>query len=316
MPESKPLPHRRSVLLALFVTVLWSTSWVLIKIGLKDMPALTFAGLRYTLAFACLLPFTLQPKYRQQIKSLKPKEFGLLALLGLLYYSVTQGSQFLGLAYLPAATISLLLNFTTIIVVIFGIFLLKELPSRLQWLGIVINLAGVIIYFYPITIASGELFGLVVVVVGVFANAVSSILGRKVNRDVPAHPIVITTVSMGIGGILLLASGLIAQPLPHLTLIDGLIIAWLAVVNTAFAFSLWNLTLQTLTAMESSLINSTMLLQIALLAWVFLGESLGIKEITGLVLAGLGVLVVQLRIRHRPAREQRQAVQQQLPPTS
>lgn len=46
-------PHTRAVLQALLVTFLWSTSWVLIKIGLADIPALTFAGLRYVLAFWC-----------------------------------------------------------------------------------------------------------------------------------------------------------------------------------------------------------------------------------------------------------------------
>jgi drug/metabolite transporter (DMT)-like permease len=289
---------------------------VLIKIGLKDIPALTFAGLRYTLAFACLLPFLLRNKYRQQVKGLGLKDFILFALLGLLYYTVTQGSQFLGLTYLPAASISLLLNFTTIIVVILGIFLLKELPSRLQWLGIVINLAGVLVYFYPVRMASGELFGLIVVIGGVFTNAASSILGRKVNRDAAAHPIVITTISMGTGGILLLAVGLAVQPLPHLSPINGLIVAWLAVVNTAFAFTLWNITLQTLSAMESSLVNSTMLVQIALLAWVFLGEGLGAKEITGLVLAGLGVVIVQLRMSRRPSKARRPTAQPQLPPTA
>jgi len=47
-----------AVLQALFVTFLWSTSWVLIKIGLEQIPALTFAGLRYSLAFLCLVPPT------------------------------------------------------------------------------------------------------------------------------------------------------------------------------------------------------------------------------------------------------------------
>jgi drug/metabolite transporter (DMT)-like permease len=46
-----------SVLIALFVVFLWATSWVLIKIELEEIPALTFAGLRCTLAFVCLLPF-------------------------------------------------------------------------------------------------------------------------------------------------------------------------------------------------------------------------------------------------------------------
>ena len=65
-------------------------------------------------------------------------------------------------------------------------------------------------------------------------------------------------------------------------------------VNTAFAFTLWNLTLRKLSAMESSLINNTMLIQIAILAWVFLGESLGVRQVAGLLLASLGTLVVQL----------------------
>lgn len=49
-----PSAHGRAVLLALAVTVLWSTSWVLIKIALPSIPALTFAGLRYALAWICL----------------------------------------------------------------------------------------------------------------------------------------------------------------------------------------------------------------------------------------------------------------------
>ena len=38
--------------------------------------------------------------------------------------------------------------------------------------------------------------------------------------------------------------------------------------------TIWNYTLRTLTAMESSIINGTMLIQIAVLAWIFLGEDI------------------------------------------
>jgi drug/metabolite transporter (DMT)-like permease len=71
----------------------------------------------------------------------------------------------------------------------------------------------------------------------------------------------------------------------------------MAVVNTAFAFTLWNRTLQTLSAMESSIINNTMLFQIAMLAWLFLDEPLGWRQILGMVLAVLGTLLVQVRRR-------------------
>ena len=94
---------------------------------------------------------------------------------------------------------------------------------------------------------------------------------------------------------LLAATGLFAQGLPPLRLMDWAIIGWLAVVNTAFAFTLWNHTLRTLTAVESSIINGTMLGQVPILAWVFLGERLNWQQVVGLVLAGLGTMVVQLR---------------------
>ena len=70
---------------------------------------------------------------------------------------------------------------------------------------------------------------------------------------------------------------------------------WLAVVNTALAFTLWNLTQRTLSAIETSIINNTMLIQIAILAWLFLGERLSVRAIVGLALAAIGTLIVQLR---------------------
>ena len=81
---------------------------------------------------------------------------------------------------------------------------------------------------------------------------------------------------------------------PRPDLQGWLIIGWLAVVNTAFAFTLWNHTLRTLTAVESSVVNNTMTIQIAVLAIVFLGERLGPLQLAGLLLAAAGAAVVQL----------------------
>ena len=114
------------------------------------------------------------------------------------------------------------------------------------------------------------------------------------NRSATLPATAVTLISMGVGAIALLAAGIGAQGLPELSLRGWAIVAWLAAVNTAFAFTLWNVTLRKLSAMESSIINNTMLIQIAVLAWVFLGESLGARQIAGLVLASAGTLVVQL----------------------
>jgi drug/metabolite transporter (DMT)-like permease len=288
-------PRLAAILQALFVTFLWSTSWVLIKIGLQDIPALTFAGLRYILAFFCLLPFLLGSSSRVALRRLNGRRWLELVALGFLFYAVTQGASFLSLAYLPAMSVSLLWNLTTVTVAFMGIWVLAEPLTLLQWGGVVLNLVGIVIYFHPPAFPGGQLLGLVAALVGVLANAGSSILGRAVNRRADIQPLPVTAVSMGVGAVLLLTTGVSVQGLPPLGGQHWMIIGWLAVVNTAFAFTLWNRTLRTLTAVESSIINSTMLGQIAVLAWVFLGESLTWQRALGLILAGLGTMIVQLR---------------------
>ena len=98
---------------------------------------------------------------------------------------------------------------------------------------------------------------------------------------------------MGVGAGVLLAAGVAVQGLPSLSPLNWAIVGWLAVVNTALAFTLWNHTLRTLPAVESSIINNTMLIQIAILAWLFLGDQLSGQEIVGLALAVAGTLIVQ-----------------------
>jgi drug/metabolite transporter (DMT)-like permease len=289
--------HLKAILLALLVTFLWSTSFVIIKFGLAEIPPLTFAGLRYTIAFICLLPFVFTEKNKLVIKNLEKKDWTKLILLGILFYAFTQGTQFIGLSLLPAVTVSLWLNFTPLIVAVIAIFLIKEIPSTLQWFGILLFMIGIFTYFFPVTLSENQWIGLSVMTVGVLANSTSAVLGRNINREAKISPFVVTIVSMGIGSIILLIIGLIAQGLPSISVQNILYLLWLAIINTALAFTIWNLTLRTLSAMESSIINGTMLIQIAVLALIFLGESITLKEVIGMLIAAIGAILVQLRLR-------------------
>ena len=134
-----------------------------------------------------------------------------------------------------------------------------------------------------------------IVLAGVLANAVSALLGRHLNRSAHIPAITITSTSMSIGSVILLATGIAIQGLPTLSLQSWGIILWLALVNTAFAFTLWNHTLRDLSAMESSIINSAMMIQIPVLALIFLGEQISLQAGIGMLLAGLGIVMAQLR---------------------
>jgi drug/metabolite transporter (DMT)-like permease len=280
---------------ALFVVFLWATSWVFVKIGLHDIPPITFAGLRYFLAFLCLLLVILFNGSQKEIRTLSARSWRQLIMLGVFLYAVTQGAVFVALAYLPAVTVNLLWSFSSVIIALLGALWLAEIPTWLQWGGMTLAVLGAVVYFYPVTITQSQSIGIVVALFGILANAIASIMGRDINRSQKHTPLVVTVISMGVGSLILLTAGSILERTPVITLQNGLIILWLALVNTALAFTLWNHILRTLTAMESSIINGTILIWIAIFAVTLLGENITGKEVVGLAITGIGTLIVQLR---------------------
>jgi drug/metabolite transporter (DMT)-like permease len=294
--QVKTAPSRWTAIgLALLVTFLWSSSWVLIKLGLEEISPLTFAGLRYMLAFVCLLPFALRRRNINAICSLTKRQWVGLTLLGIIFYGITQGAQFAGLEYLEMTSASLVLNLSGLTVALLGVIFLAELPGRIQWLGILLNLTGVIFYFYPPLFSKQDGLGIAIILVAMLANSGSALLGRRINRSGRITPLNVTFISMGIGATLLLLTGIIVEGFPQLSLRTWGIILWMSVVNTAIAFTLWNYTQRTLLAMESTIINSTMLIQIAFLGWLLMGEIFNTNQIMGIILAGVGTVLVQLR---------------------
>jgi drug/metabolite transporter (DMT)-like permease len=268
---------------------------VLIKIGLRDVPPLTFAGLRYFVAFLVLAPFALSRSNRQALRDLTRRPWLLLTALGLLMYMLAPGTQYIALLYLPAVTTMLLFTFSTVSVALLSGLLLRERPTWLQWCGILAALFGGYLYFHPVDLPMQQAVGIVVVLVSMLSYSLAAILGRGIARSRAVSPLVMTMVSMGAGGAVLLAGGLVIEGLPSVSFGNWMIIIWLSVVNTSFTFVLWNHTLRTLTAVESNVISNAMLAEIAVLAWLFLGERLTFLDVMGLGLVIVGVVMVQLR---------------------
>jgi drug/metabolite transporter (DMT)-like permease len=293
----KTPPSRiKAIIIALVVTTIWATSWILIKIGLKDIPALTFAGLRYSLATLFLLPFLLRKPIRAEMKTLSRNSWIKLIVMGVVLYALAQGGQFLGLSFLPSVTVGLVLNLCSLFVAFLAYAVIKEKPTWLQWFGVLLNLGGILFYFSPFGGFQGNLLGWLFAGLSLAANVVGTVLGRNINKGGRINPIISTTVSMGIGAFLMLGGGILWQGLPPLSIQNIGIIILLASINTALCFTLWNYTQQTLTATESSIINNTMLVQIAILAWIFLGEKQSTNGIIGLILVTIGAVIVQIKV--------------------
>ena len=275
---------------------------MIMRFGMDDeeLPPLTFAGLRYVTAAVVLgLATAARPATRTEVRSITGRGLGKLAALGVVFYAVNQGAVFVAVEAQPVATTSLLLSLTPLLVAAASGRLLGESPSGNLLVGAVLVPIGAAAYL------SGDLgataIGITAAVIALGANAAASLMGRSVNRAAHTSPLVTTTVSMSVGAVLLLGTGLAVDGFVSLSMRAVLIIAWLAVVNTAFAFTLWNLSLRHLDAGESAVINNTMMLQIALLGWIFLDEAPTPVQWLGLVIVSAGIAVSQLRRRNGTA---------------
>ena len=296
--DGNPQDSRRTrivaILQALFVTVLWSSSFVIIKFGLEDIPPLTFAGLRYSIASLILVMLILaQPKMRSSLMGRSRRWWGMLFLYGCIYITATQGTQFLGLFYLPAITFSLLLNLTPIIVLLTAIPMLGEKPSMIESVLVFLGIFGVILYFYPLDFIGVSILGLIIGLISLVANSASALIGRAINRAKDTPSLVVTGVMMSVGSVFLMLFGLTTEPISPLSFTSWFYILWLAVANTALAFTLWNRAMRVLRAVDMTLINSTMMPQIVILSFIFLAEYPEPLDWIGLILLAISVGAVQ-----------------------
>ena len=286
--------HGRAITLAVGVTVLWSFSWVLIRWGLdgESLEPITFAALRYGIAAALLVGWVLTRRdLRTSVVSMGRPTRLRIAVLGVVFHALTQGAQFVAIDNQPAATTSLMLSLSPIMVAWLSIGFLDEVPSRKQLVGTAVVVIGAWFYF------AGDLgttaVGMAAATIGLGANVSAAVMGRIVNRDAEIPPVVVTALSMAVGAAVLVLAGIFVEGVPTVSPLAWLIIVWLAVVHTALAFTLWNLSLRRLSAVESSGINNTMLVQIALLGWLFLGEPFGFPEFIGIILVSVGVALTR-----------------------
>ena len=275
---------------ALLVTLLWSSSYVLTKVGLRDTSPLLLVALRYLVASLVLVPVALA---RGAHRGLDRGTFVELALLGLAGYAVAQGLQCVGLSLLPAVTVTFILNFTPVMVLLINAVAFRRPPGPRQALGSLVALVGAYVFLGG-GVWSGSLAGVLVTLASgagwaVYLVAVGRLFARK-----PIEPLALSAFAMAFGTVVIAGSAAALEGFAPVTAQSAAIILWLGVVNTAAAFFLWNHALSLVDAFEASMIQNTMLVQIAVLSWLFLGEALTAAKAAGMAVVLLGVLAIQV----------------------
>lgn len=290
--RAKSAPARAAAY-AVATSVLWAAAIVMVKHGLEDIPRLTFASLRYLVGALALVIWrtartgTLIPRADRSL-------WRWLVGLGVLLYGVVPAAQFISLDTVEAVTFNLVFQAgIPLITALLAGIVLKEATSRWEWLGVAIVIGGVFL-FYPAVPTGGEALGILLAVVAAAGVGGSNALQRKVMRGGTMGALDAAVIPMVMGSVGLFLVARLVEPFPELGWEQILLILALGVINTALAFTLWHMAMRTLNALHAGIIASAQVVEVPVLAFIFLGESLTTGRIVGSVLVLAGILVVHL----------------------
>ncbi|HEY2846848.1 MAG TPA: DMT family transporter, partial [Pyrinomonadaceae bacterium] len=175
-----------NVLVWLILAFIWSTTWIFIKIGLGDLPPIAFSSLRFLLSAAILFVVV---KTQSLALPKTSKEWRLIALTGVLQFSINYSCVFWSEQYITSGLAAVLQATIPVFGLAIGwMFLPDERVTTQKVIAILLGIAGVaVIFIDQLQIDNWLAFvGCVVVVVGAYAAAQSSVLTKAKGSHI--HP--------------------------------------------------------------------------------------------------------------------------------
>jgi drug/metabolite transporter (DMT)-like permease len=277
----------------LILCVIWGSTWLFIKLGLENLPPITFAGIRFVIA--CVILFVLIRVRGIGLPDNK-RDWGLLALTGVLSFSLNYGLVFWGEQHISSGLAAVLQATLPAFGLVIAHF---HLPGeRMTWskiFGVVLGFAGVAVVFSnQLAIAGGKaLAGCVALVLSALFAAYSNVLVKAYGRKL--EPAILSGGQMFFGLIPLLLIGIPLEGNPfqfHWTTTAVLALLYLAVVGSVIAFMLYYWLVQNMDVTKTMLISLVTPVVAVVLGMLVLSEDLSWRTIAGGIMIMVGVRFV------------------------
>ncbi len=117
------------------------------------------------------------------------------------------------------------------------------------------------------------------------------------------HPLQVTTVTFGVGTVVLVLINLISGVVIVHTVQGWLLVLYLGLVPTALAYWLFQTGLRSISATAASIVSMLDPLVAALLAWILFGETLALTGIAGAGLLVLSIFLLSIEKRSESAKK-------------
>lgn len=275
---------------------IWGSTWLFIKIGLNDLPPLSFAAIRFVIAAAILWVIVL---FRRLKVPRSGKELLLLAGTGVLGFTVNYGLIFWGEQYISSGLAALLQSTIPAFGLLFAhLHLPAERMTPMKVLGVVLGVLGVaVIFSNQLSLAGPRAFaGSVAIVISAAGAAYSNVLIKASGGKI--EPTVIAATQMSFGLIPILIIGLLweGNPLNFRWTGRALVsLFYLAIVGSVIAFILYYWLVQHMDVTKSMLIALVTPVTAVILGMIVLQEQLDWRTVAGgvLVLSGIALVVIR-----------------------
>jgi drug/metabolite transporter (DMT)-like permease len=279
---------------------IWGSTWLFIKLGLEDLPPITFAGIRFVISCAILVVLI---RARNIALPSKSRDWLLLLITGVMSFTLNYGLVFWGEQYISSGLAALLQSTLPA----FGlVFAHLHLPGeRMTWaksVGVILGVFGVAVVFSnQLAIAGGKaLAGCIALVLSALFAAYSNVLVKAHGKNL--EPAILAAGQMFFGLIPLMLVGLLLEGNPlafRWTPMAVVSMLYLAVVGSVIAFLLYYWLVHNMDVTKSMLIALVTPVVAVVLGMVVLGEELTWRTILGglMIMAGIGLIVVRKATR-------------------
>jgi drug/metabolite transporter (DMT)-like permease len=275
---------------------IWGSTWLFIKLGLADLPPLTFAGIRFVIA--CLILISLIWFRRLRLPR-AGSDWILLALTGVMSFSINYGLLFWGEQYISSGLAALLqATIPAFGLVIAHFYLPAERITPFKIVGVVLGVFGVAIVFSNQLSAAGgkALAGSVALVLSSGVVAYSNVLVKA--RGKHLDPAVLAAGQMFFGLLPLFIIGLPLEGNPlhfHWTMMALIALLYLSLVGSVIAFLLYYWLVHNMDVTKSMLIALVTPVVAVILGMLVLNEELSWRTVAGgaMIMSGIALIVVQ-----------------------
>lgn len=294
----------KPLLVWLILCVIWGTTWIFIKRGLDDLPPISFAAIRFTVACLLILPAL----WWQKISFPKGRAAWIIIFItGFLQFFFNYGLLFWGEQHISSGLAAVLQATIPAFGLILARIYVGESITGLKVVSILLGLFGVYVIFREQLTLNGQMafLGSLAVVVGAFGAAYASVLTKAKGQNM--HPASMVFGQMLVGHIPLWFVGLSVEGSPldfHWTWKAVVCVLYLAILGSIVAFWLYYWLLTKIDVTRAMMIAFVTPL-VAVIIGGFFGEKLELETLFGGVLILLSVFLIVVRPILRKAREQR-----------